>query len=190
MALPTSGEISARAINDELRRSTSAEFSIESARLGGYGAINDASGLRPTGGGQNGREYDDWWGYNHSAQYPFLYAFVRENVTDTNLRFYVTNAYGANVLAEAWLYGNTGPWTDVGATFGVRIRESDRIQVLWNWFGWGSFSRGVYKAVYSNQRGTFINYGCDQAGIQRVNEFVINSGELVYCYAVDDYSYC
>ena len=190
MALPTSGEIQARSINAELRRSTSAEFSIEDARLGRYGSINQASGFRPTGGGQSGREYDDWWGYNHSAVFPFVYAFVRENVTDTNLRFYVTDAYGNNVLADAWIYGNTGPWTDVAGYFGVRFRERDRVQVLWNWFGWGSFSRGVYKAVYSNQRGTFINYGCDQAGFQRVNEFILNSGELIYCYAVDDRGYC
>jgi hypothetical protein len=190
MAINYGGQISAANIGYELQSRTISPFSIRSARLGSYGAINDASGFRPTGGGQNGDEYDDWWGYNHRASYPYVYAFVRERETDTNLRFYVTNAYGANVLADAWLYGNTGPWTDVGSSFGVRIRERDRIQVLWNWFGWGTFARLVYKAVYSNQRGTFINYGCDPAYIQRVNEFIIQSGELIYCYAVDDRGYC
>ena len=187
MAINYGGEVSAANIGYELQSRTISPFSIDDARNGRYGGINDASGYRPTANGQSGYEWDDWWGYNHRASYPYVYAFVQESRTDTNLRFYKWNPYGTNELSEGWFYGNTGPWTDVGGTFGVRFRVGDRVQVLWNWFGWGSYWKGVYKAVYSNQRGTFINYGCDPAYIQRVNEFILQSGESIYCYAVDNY---
>lgn len=180
------GEVAASALSQEFNRGVTT-WDIWYARNGYYGGINDASGYRPTANGQSGYEYLHWRGYYHNASRPYVYAFLQESAVDVNLRFYKWNPYGGNELSEAWFFGNTGPWTDVGANWGVSMRVNDRVQVLWNWFGWGSYWKGVYKAVYSNQRGTFIYYGCDPAGYQRVNEFILQNGELVYCYGVDYY---
>jgi hypothetical protein len=65
MALPASGEISARQINQELGRSTSAELSIDTAENGGYATINQASPSRPNS--SNPASYSEWYSYNHTV---------------------------------------------------------------------------------------------------------------------------
>lgn len=187
MPLPIGGEISAGQINQEFGRSFGSYFELWTARNGGYGGINDASGRRPTANGQSGYAFSDWWGYFHFASRPNVYAFLWESAVDVNLRFYKWNPYGGNEISEAWFFGNTGPWTDVGSTFGSPMRVGDRVQVLWNWFGWGNPNKGVFKYIDSNVRGVIVNYGCDAAQIQRVIEFNLLNGEQVYVYGVDPY---
>ena len=179
------GEVAASALSQEFNRGI-AEFNLNTARNGGYGGINNASGYRPTANGQSGYEYDDWRGYFHNASHPNVYVFVQESVVDTNIYVQRTSPYGGTEWA-GWFFGNTGPWTDTGSNFGSPIRVNDNIYLQWSWFGWGDPNKGVFKYVDSNQRGVIASWGCDPAQIQRATSFNPFSGEQIYCYAVDFY---
>lgn len=90
MALPATGEISARQINVELGRSTSAELSIDTAENGGYGAINQASPKRPNA--SNPASFSEWRGYDHNAgstptYVPLQFGFSATSFDDA-CRFY------------------------------------------------------------------------------------------------------
>lgn len=65
MAIPTSGEVRAKTINEELGRSATAELRIDRAENGGYATINQASPARPNS--SNPASYSEWRGYNHNA---------------------------------------------------------------------------------------------------------------------------
>jgi hypothetical protein len=185
MPLQRSGQIAASDISIEFGRGVT-YFDINTARNGGYGAINNASGFRPTANGQSGYEYDDWYGYHHFASHPNVYVFVQESNTDVNLYVQRNNPYGGYEWG-GWFFSNTGPWTDTGGYFGSPIRVNDSIYLQWNWFGWGDPNKGVFKYVDSNQRGVIASWGCDPAQIQRATSFTTLSGEQIYCYAVDFY---
>ena len=64
MPLPSSGLIRMSQINTELGRSSTANISLDTAENGGYGAINQCSPLRPSGG--NPASMSEWYGYNHT----------------------------------------------------------------------------------------------------------------------------
>jgi hypothetical protein len=64
MAIPTSGELSARTINVELGRSSTAQLSIDAVENGSYGAINQSSRDRPNS--SNPAAYSEWRGYDHN----------------------------------------------------------------------------------------------------------------------------
>ena len=150
-------------INTELNRG--GEMAIWQARNGYYGAINDSSGYRPFANGQSGYEYNDWWGYTHSASRPYVYIFKYEANASCSIRLYKWNPYGSAEWSERWYFYNTGPWTDAsGAAPGVDpaapARMDDRITFLWNHFGWGNPWQPTYKAVYSpiRQSSSFYRY--------------------------------
>lgn len=52
-------------INVELGRSRTAEISLDTAENGGYGAINQASGSKPSS--SNPAAVSEWYSYNHNA---------------------------------------------------------------------------------------------------------------------------
>lgn len=72
MALPSSGTISASMINTELGRSSTAEFSLNTARQGGYGALNPYSPALPPSTGQV--SFASWYSYCHTCT--TLYSFT------------------------------------------------------------------------------------------------------------------
>jgi hypothetical protein len=181
------GTVSTDRINQELGRG-STEY-LEPCNPRFYARfLNDASGYSPIRSGNScgSQQFCSWWGYDGAAGRPYIYLFAQEINADCSIRFYKWNPYGVNEWAELWYYVNTGPWTYVEQN-GIPARVNDRVQVLWNWFGWGSSGVRTYKAVYSPQRGTFINWGCDPVGNQRVSEFAPISGESIYVYAVESY---
>jgi hypothetical protein len=193
MPLPIGGEISAGQINNEFGRGFGSYFDIWTARNGGYGGINDASGYRPTAAG-SGYAFSDWWGYFHSASRPYVYIFKYEGGGSCSIRLYKFNVYGGADWAERWYFYNIGPWHDAsgggdgnnGPAAGVRTNE--RITFLWNHFGWGNPWQNTYKAVYSPFRGTFISWGCDPVVYQRYAEVSgVISGEAFYVYSVEYY---
>lgn len=64
MAIPTSGQIGvSQHLNRELGRSINAQFSIDTAENGGYGAINSNSRSRPSA--TNPASFSEWYGYTH-----------------------------------------------------------------------------------------------------------------------------
>lgn len=66
MAIPTSGQIGvSQHLNRELGRSINAQFSIDTAENGGYGAINSNSRSRPSS--TNPASFSEWYGYDHDA---------------------------------------------------------------------------------------------------------------------------
>ena len=65
MALPTGGELGMNQINVELRRTGTAQISLDSAENGSYGAINTNSRSYPSSA--NPAAISEWYGYNHSA---------------------------------------------------------------------------------------------------------------------------
>lgn len=64
MALPSSGTISASAINVELTRSATAQISLASAATGGYVTINTASPSRPNA--STPHAMSEWYSYDHT----------------------------------------------------------------------------------------------------------------------------
>lgn len=178
MALPSSGQIAANQINTELGRSSTAQISITDAKNGSYAAINNASGKRPTSGPYYGFAYTDWYSYNHSAAYPSIIPYLEENSADVNIRFYAYNNYGTNYINEYWYYSNTPKSANLAADTGTTIRENDQIDVLWAWFGWGSYYQYTYKYVYSASRGYLYN-GSGNAGDTVSTTFYPQSGEYI-----------
>ena len=66
MAIPTSGQTGvSQHLNRELGRSINAQFSIDTAENGGYGAINTNSRSRPSSA--NPASFSEWYGYDHDA---------------------------------------------------------------------------------------------------------------------------
>ena len=63
MAIPTTGELSARTINVELGRSSTAELSIDAAENGSYVPLNRNSRSQPSP--NNPAAYSEWYGYDH-----------------------------------------------------------------------------------------------------------------------------
>ena len=182
------GQIAASDINYEFNRGETSYFDMYTARNGGYGGINDASGYRPTANGQSGYEWNDWWGYTHSASRPYVYIFSNEGNADCNIRLYKWNPYGGQEWGEQWYFYNTGPWTNASDVTGIPARMDDRLSVYWYSFGWGNQWQPTFKAVYSNVRGYIIYYGCDPVIYARYNEVnPIWSGESLYCYQVEYY---
>lgn len=180
MALPSSGQIAASDINKEFGRAGASQFSMYDARNGNYGAINQASGKRPTANGQSGYGWHDWWSYNHGASYPTIYVYESEPTADTNMRFYAYNNYGTNYINEYWYYTNT--YSNLASDTGTTIRENDQIDVLWAWFGWGDYYTYTYKRVYSYSRG-YLYVGDGYTGDTVSTTFYPQSGETLECQA-------
>ena len=185
------GTIAASDINTEFNRG--GYFSIWDARNGNYGGINDASSYRPTANGQSGYEFNDWWGYTHSASRPYVYIFKYEAQASCSIRLYKWNVYGGTEWSERWYFYNIGPWHDASGggdgnnSPAAPARMDDRISFYWYTFGWGNMSKTTYKAVYSNVRGNIIYYGCDAVSNARYAEVnPIWSGEYLYCYSVEN----
>ncbi len=186
------GSVAASDLSIEFNRGVT-YFDIYTARNGGYGGINDASGYRPTASG-NGYAYGDWRGYFHNASRPYVYIFKYEANGSCSIRLYKYNVYGGADWAERWYFYNIGPWHDAsgggdgynGAAAGVRT--SERLTFLWNHFGWGNYYQNTYKAVYSIYRGNVLYWGCDPVGFQRYGEVSgVQSGEVFYTYSVEYY---
>jgi hypothetical protein len=186
------GQVAASDINAEFGRG--GQIDINTARNGGYGGINDASGYRPTANGQSGYAFSDWRGYFHGASRPYVYIFKYEAEASCSIRLYKYNVYGGADWAERWYFYNIGPWHDAsgggdgnnGAAAGVRTGET--VTFLWNHFGWGNYWRNTYKAAYSIYRGNVLYWGCDPAGYQRYGEISgMQSGEVIYTYSVEYY---
>lgn len=176
MALPASGSISASQINTELGRSSTAAISIETARTGGYAAINQASGKRPTGNGQSGRSWSHWHGYNHSAAYPTIIVYESEPTADTNILVSINDNYGNNYVSKWYFFGGT---FNVATDNGVTIREKDPFYVQWAWLGgWGDGNTYTYKRVYSSSRGYLAILDSATATTQEYS-FSPNSGEYI-----------
>lgn len=195
MPLPTSGQIAASDISSEFGRGVT-YFDIYTARNGGYGAINDASGYRPNAphDGRSGYGWHDWWGYHHGASRPYVYIFKYEAGGSCSIRLYKYNPYGIAEWAERWYFYNIGPWHDAsgggdgynGASTGVRT--NDRLTFYWYSFGWGNFYQYTFKAVYSTYRGYVLSWGCDPVGFERYGEVSgVQSGEVFYTYSVEYY---
>lgn len=72
MALPGSGTITAAAINTELGRSSTAQFSIAIAANGGYGALNPYSPSLPSS--SSNINFASWYNYCHTCT--TLYSFT------------------------------------------------------------------------------------------------------------------
>ena len=187
------GEVAASALSQEFNRGVT-YFDINTARNGGYGGINDASGYRPTANGQSGYEYLNWRGYFHNASRPYVYIFKYEAGGSCSIRLYKYNVYGGADWAERWYFFNIGPWHDAsgggdgynGAAAGVRTSET--LTFLWNHFGWGNPWQLTYKAVYSIYRGNVLYWGCDPVIYQRYGEvYGVQSGEVFYTYSVEYY---
>lgn len=181
MALPSSGTIRASQINTEFGRSSSASMSIYSARNGNYGAINQASGLRPTANGKSGYQWSHWYGYNHSASYPIIYVYENEPTADTNMRFHAYDNYGNNYLSDFWYFYNTSG-TNLASDSGTTIRANDQINCTWIWFGWGDPNTYTYKRVYSYSRG-YLYIGDGATSTQVDTTFYPQSGESIECQA-------
>jgi hypothetical protein len=186
------GSVAASDLSIEFNRGVT-YFDIYTARNGGYGAINDASGYRPTVSG-NGYAYGDWRGYFHNASRPYVYIFKYEAGGSCSIRLYKFNVYGGADWAERWYFYNIGPWHDAsgggdgynGPAAGVRTGE--RLTFLWNHFGWGNYYQYTYKAVYSIYRGNVLYWGCDPVGFERYGEVNgVQSGEVFYTYSVEYY---
>jgi hypothetical protein len=186
------GQVAASDINAEFGRG--GQIDINTARNGGYGGINDASGYRPTANGQSGYAFSDWRGYFHGASRPYVYIFKYEAGGSCSIRLYKYNVYGGADWAERWYYYNIGPWHDAsgggdganGPAAGLRTGET--VTFLWSHFGWGNYYQYTYKAVYSPYRGNVIYFGCDPVGFQRYGEvYGVQSGEVFYTYSVEYY---
>lgn len=65
MAIPSSGQLAASAINSELRRGSTSTLSIDTAENGGYTPLNTNSRSRPSA--INPAAYSEWYGYDHSG---------------------------------------------------------------------------------------------------------------------------
>ena len=170
--LPTSGQIAASNINNEFSRGSTTQFSMYDARNGNYGAINNASGFRPTANGQSGYAWSHWWGYNHTCLTPIVYTMLYEPYVGINVRYYVYDAYGNNIINEFWYYSNTSGYQSLASDTGVTIRTQNSVQILWNPDGWGSGN--IYKQVYSFPDGVYIYNLYEDAYIQRLFTFTIN----------------
>jgi len=183
MALPPSGTITAAQINSEFGRGSTATMSIYDARNGSYGAINNASGKRPTANGQTGYAWSNWWGYDNGASFPTIYIYEEEAQADTNVRIYAWNNYGVNYISELWFF-YSGTY-NLASESGQTIRQNDQIQALWSWLnGWGSGSTYTYKRVYSTSRGyLYIGDGPTQDTVY--TSFYPLSGETIYVQAIN-----
>ena len=145
MAIPTSGQIAASAINREFRRSSSAQISIYAAETGGYGAINQASTLRPDG--RTPMRFSEWRGYDHSASinvFPFDTGFdvsspdracvnvtigritrVTANQPDWPLATFLWNNISGTTTAPRGYYAEAGTqivryWNGTGSFFSTQ----------------------------------------------------------------------
>jgi hypothetical protein len=189
------GQIAASDINYEFNRSETAYFNIYDARNGNYGAINEASGYRPTANGQSGYAWSHWWGYTHSSGYPTLWLKQNEALSDMNVRLQHYNVYGA-FLYDNWYFwctpaGHTGAagcgsdWLDWKAYAGITLRAFDSINILFNQFD-GTYNPTLpyLKGVYSTARGWLYLWDYDAANIQRfTGNFQIYSNERIEVYA-------
>jgi len=151
------GQIAASDINEELNRG--GQMAIWEARNGYYGGINDASGYRPFANGQSGYEYNDWWGYTHSASRPYVYIFKYEAEVSVSIRLYKYNPYGGQEWGEQWYFYNTGPWTNASDVTGVPVRMDDRVTFLWNHFGSVTNSRFVDNCAIAYTKDPMAFYG-------------------------------
>jgi hypothetical protein len=187
------GQVAASDINAEFGRG--GYWTIYDARNGSYGAINDASGYRPTANGQNGYSFSHWRGYRHNAGYPSLFLTQNEALTDMNVRLQHYNVYGA-FLYDNWYFWCTpgghfggscdGSFLDWRAYSGISLRADDTINILFNQFD-GTYNPTLpyLKGVYSNQRGWLYLWDYDAANIQRfTGNFVVNSSERLDVYAI------
>jgi hypothetical protein len=179
MALPSSGTISASQINTEFGRSASSNMSINAARNGSYGAINNASGKRPTANGQTGYSWSNWYSYNHSASFPIIYVYLNEPTVDTNMRFFANDNYGNRYLSDFWYFFSTSG-TNLASDSGTTIRENDEIGITWFWFGAGDPNVYTYKRIYSYSRG-FLFIGDGPTSVQVDTVFYPLSGESLEC---------
>jgi hypothetical protein len=192
MTITNSGQISMYDINNEFRYPYY-QIGMYEARNGYYGGVRDASGRNPLISNRNGGAYysgyalSDWYGFDNGASYPYVYCYLQENGVDVNMRFYFYNAYGATNLSEAWFFGSTGPWTDVGANWGAPMRAWDDCYVYWHWFGWGYYYESIFVAIYSTWYGYIYIPSCTPAGYDYGYRSTLHSGEVWYCYGVDDY---
>ena len=76
MTLTGSGQISFNDIRIELNVPSQAPFSIRSASLGEYGAIQQCQTPFPSA--KSPHNISNWWGYNHSATASLVYNFTTE----------------------------------------------------------------------------------------------------------------
>lgn len=178
MAIPTSGGLSSTVINSEFGRSSQAQMSIYAARNGSYGAINDASGRRPTANGQSGYAWSHWYGYQHNATYPTIYVNESEAYADVNIYVAIDNPYGGSVLGGYWYF--FGGVYNVATDRGITIRQGDAIYAQWSHLGgWGDPNTYTTKTVTSNQRGTIYD-GSGPTGTTVSLTFSPQSGEVIY----------
>ena len=189
------GQVAASDINSEFGRGATSYFTINDARNGSYGAINDASGYRPTANAQNGYAFSHWRGYQHNSAYPTLYLEQNEAYTDMNTRLQHYNVYGG-LTYDNWYfwctptghlgYCGTG-FLDWKAYAGITLRANDTINILFYQFdGTYNPTTQYLKGVYSHRTGTWLylwNY--DAANIERfTGNFVVYSGERLDVYAI------
>lgn len=97
MAIPASGEISFRTINQELGRSFTALIGIDEAENGVYATINTFSAFRPDAA--NPASISEWYRYNHTAGPSVQCTFSPTNtisVANNNLNgtLYITGVPG------------------------------------------------------------------------------------------------
>lgn len=178
-------QVAASDINAEFGRG--GQMDINTARNGGYGGINDASGRRPTAQG-GGYAFSDWWGYFHGASRPYVYIFKYEANASCSIRLYKYNMYGGTDWSERWYFYNIGPWYDAANDGGGGLRTGETVNFLWNHFGWGNPWQPTYKAVYSIYRGNILFWGCDAVIYQRAGDIGgVQSGEVFYTYSVEYY---
>jgi len=183
MAIPESGGLSSTNINAEFGRSTQLQMSIHAARNGAYGAINDASGKRPTGNGQSGYAWSHWRGYNHAATYPTLYVLESEAYADVNIQISIDNSYGVNILSGAWYF--FGGTFNVASDHGITIRGGNSIFAMWAHLGgWGDPNTYTTKIITTNQRGTIFD-GSGPTGTTVSHVFNIQTGEVVYVQGIN-----
>jgi len=106
MTMPASGAISMSQINTELGRASTTSISLDTAENGGYGAINQASGSKPSA--SNPAALSEWYSYNHNASsqinvsYDITFAPYGglANITENGVRIIRTSSNAAGTFSS------------------------------------------------------------------------------------------
>jgi hypothetical protein len=106
MTMPASGTISMSQINTELGRASTTSISLDTAENGGYGAINQASGSKPSA--SNPAALSEWYSYNHNASsqinvsYDITFAPFGglANITENGVRIIRTSSNAAGTFSS------------------------------------------------------------------------------------------